>query len=283
MKEKSARIMCVVFVLLVAVSSVFSGCKKDESAKNKASVTSINTGNNASDTNEEIDETEEKTSSYDTENNPFHSNPFDSGVDAEQEGPVGADFFDDAAFVGDSVTVKLQAYNNSTSALGKASFLCVGSYSLTHAVNNTLNLTFRGKVTTVQDALAVCKAKKVFILLGMNDIGYIPMDTCMENWAKFIKNIRAKNPKIQIFIQSGTPIYVGGQTNSLTNAKMDEYNINLKKFAKENDCRYIDIATPMKDVNNGLKYEYCSDNYVHMSDAGCEVWVNTLKNSINKK
>lgn len=286
MRKSAVRTLCLVFVLLVAMSSVFSGCKNEKDDKNKSTKTTAladKSADTATDTDNNADDPEEKTSSYDTDHNPFHSNPFDAGDGTEQTGPVSADYFDDAVFIGDSVTVKLQYYNNTTAALGKATFLCIGSYSVTHAIHGTLDLTFRGKVMPPEDAVAACKAKKVFIMLGMNDIGYVPMDECMANWATLIKNIRAKNPKIQIFIQSGTPIYIGGQTGSLTNAKMDEYNINLKKFAKANDCRYIDVATPMKDVNNGLKLEYCSDNYVHMSDAGCELWAVTLKNSINKK
>lgn len=283
MRKSAIRTLCIVFVLIIAMSSVLTGCKSNPESKDENPASMQGSSVNIEEADKDVDAPEEKTMSYDTDHNPFHANPFDSGSDAEQEGPVSADYFDDAAFIGDSVTVKLQYYNNANSALGKATFLCMSSYSLTHAVNGTMDLTFRGRVMTPQDALALCKAKKVFILLGMNDIGYIPIDTCMENWKKLVDNIREKNPKIKIFIQSGTPIFLAGQTSTLTNARMDEYNGELKKFAKANDCRYIDIASPMKDNNNSLKAEYCSDNYVHMSDAGCVVWVDALKNSINKK
>lgn len=282
MKLSAVRTLCIVFVLILAMSSVLTGCKNDKEDGNKTPDLIQNSSVDVEDADKKVDEPEEKTMSYDTDHNPFHANPFDSGIDAEQEGPVSADYFDDAAFIGDSVTVKLQYYNNANGVLGKATFLCMSSYAVTHAVNGTMKLAFRGKQMSPQEALAVCNAKKVFIMLGMNDISYIPMDKCMENWKTLVDNIREKNPKIKIFIQSGTPIFLAGQTSTLTNARMDEYNNNLKKFAKANDCRFIDVASPMKDANNSLKAEYCSDNYVHMSDAGCAVWVEALKNSINK-
>ena len=193
----------------------------------------------------------------------------------------GADlsFFDGAAFIGDSVTLKLRNYHMSTGALGNATFLCVGSYSVNNAVTNQLYLSYQGQDMAPQDALAACGAKKVFILLGMNDIalfGENSINVAMENWATMIGNIRSKNPDIQIYIQSGTPIYTGGQVGGLNNNRMDQYNVSLKAFAESNGCYYIDIATPMKDSTNGLAERYCSDSYVHFTDAACKLWVDLL-------
>lgn len=187
------------------------------------------------------------------------------------------EFFDNAAFIGDSVTLKLRNYNTETSAVGNAKFLCQGSYSVAHAVNNTMMLSYQGEDMTPQDALKACGANKVFILLGMNDIALYELDVCMENWAKLVTNIRQVNPDMDIYIQSGTPIYHTGQTGDLTNARMDEYNGLLKTFAAENGCTYVEIAAQMKDSNNGLAKAYCSDDFVHMTDPGCALWVSALK------
>ena len=186
-------------------------------------------------------------------------------------------FFDDAAFIGDSVSLKLQRYQAEHGVFGSATFLTAGSYSVNHAVNDTMFVSYRGQQMTPEDALAACGAKKVFILLGMNDIGLVGVDGSITNWATFVGRIRAKNPDIEIYIQSGTPIYTGNEVGSLTNANMDRYNEKLKVFAAENNCHYIDIASAMKDSTGGLKQEYCSDAYVHLTDAGCEVWISVLR------
>lgn len=191
-------------------------------------------------------------------------------------------FFSDAAFIGDSVTLALRNYNLTTGALGNATFLCQGSYSVGHAVNNTMYLSYQGQNMTPQDALAACGAKKVFILLGMNDIALYGIDKSIENWGKMVENIKAKNPDIQIFVQSGTPIYTAGQIYDLTNANMDKYNDKLKAFAAEKGLFYVDVATPMKDSSNGLAEKYCSDKYVHLTAAGCELWVSVLKDFISE-
>ena len=187
------------------------------------------------------------------------------------------EFFNNAAFIGDSVTLKLRNYNAENNVLGSAKFLCQGSYSVAHAVNDTMLLSYQGQDMTPQDALKACGVNKVFILLGMNDIALYSMDECMANWAKLVANIRQVNPDMDIYIQSGTPIYYKGETEDLTNARMDEYNGLLKTFAQENGCIYVEIAASMKDSHNGLAQAYCSDEFVHMTDPGCALWFSLLK------
>ena len=186
-------------------------------------------------------------------------------------------FFDDAAFIGDSVTLKLKYYHAETGALGSATFLCAGSYGVHNAVDNVLYVTYQGQEMTPQDALKACNAKKVFIMLGMNDIGLYGVEDTIKYWSKLLANIRSTCPEIDIYIQSGTPIVTGGEKGKLTNDRMDEYNVELKAFCLKNDCFYVDVATAMKDSTGGLKKAYCSDNFVHMTPEGCKVWVEVLK------
>ena len=185
-------------------------------------------------------------------------------------------FFSESAFIGDSVTLKLRNYNMANGALGNTTFLCQGSYSVAHAVNNTMMLNYQGSETTPQDALKACGAKRVFILLGMNDIALHGIDKTIENWGVLIANIRAACPGIEIYIQSGTPIYLSGEIGSLNNANMDKYNVQLKAFAEANDCTYIDVNTPFKNSSGGLAGAYCSDEYVHFTDAACALWIQIL-------
>lgn len=189
-------------------------------------------------------------------------------------------FFDNAAFIGDSVTLKLRNYNMANGTLGKATFLCVGSYSVHNAVTNGLYLSYQGQDMTPQDALAACGANKVFIMLGMNDIalfGNESLTIAIQNWKTLLTNIRDKNPDIAIYIQSGTPIYTAGQVGGLNNERMDEYNQLLQQFAQENGCVYVDIASSMKDSAGGLAKAYCSDDFVHFTDAGCRLWISILQ------
>ena len=209
---------------------------------------------------------------------PKPTDPLDNPPSVGNSVPTDAStaFFNESAFIGDSVTLKLRNYNTSRGVLGNTTFLCQGSYSVAHAVNNTMYLNYQGSETTPQDALAACGAKRVFILLGMNDIALHGIDKTMQNWATLVSNIRSKCPDIEIYIQSGTPIYLSGEIGSLNNANMDKYNVRLQAFAVENGCTYVDVNTPFKNSSGGLAGAYCSDEYVHFTDAACQLWVKIL-------
>lgn len=187
------------------------------------------------------------------------------------------DFFDDAVFIGDSVTLMLQNYQLSSGTLGKVQFLVQGSYSVYHAVHNTMLVSYRGSSMRLPEAVAATGAKKAFIMLGANDIGAYGIEKTMKNWETMLTRIREKAPDIEIYIQSMTPIWTGGEMGKLNNASADEYNKVLKVFAEENNCIFVDVAPYMKDATGGLATEYCSDKYIHLTHAGAKVWVQVLK------
>lgn len=191
------------------------------------------------------------------------------------DGP--SEFFNDAAFIGDSISLKLSYYVENSDELGSPIFMVSGSYGVSHAVNDTMLLYFQGKEMSPQDALAAAKVNKVFVMLGMNDIALYGVDETIEYWKTFVENVKSKNPDITICIQSMTPVWISGEVGDLNNANVDEYNEKLKAFAAENGCAYFDIASFMKDADNGLATDYCSDSFVHLTDAGAYAWVKALK------
>lgn len=189
---------------------------------------------------------------------------------------VDSSFFDDAVFVGDSISLKLSY--DTTGRLGNAQFLVQGSYGVGNAIYDVLPTTYRGNTyTNLEDAIAATGAKKLFIMMGMNDIGLYGIDGTIENWGTLLGLIRGVCPDIQIYIQSMTPVWTGGEKGGLTNPNINEYNNKLRAFAAENGCSFIDVAPFMRDETGGLATAYCSDNYVHVSDVGVDTWIKVLK------
>ena len=187
------------------------------------------------------------------------------------------DFFDDAVFIGDSVTYMLANYEMAHDVMGSVQFLVRGSYSAFHAVNNTMLMPYQGINMKLPEALAATGAKKAFFMLGTNDIGAYGIEKTMANWETMVSLIREKTPDIEIYIQSMTPIWTGGEKGGLNNTRADEFNEELKAFAEKHNCIYVDIASYMKDATGGMAQKYCSDEYVHLTEAGAEVWIQVLK------
>ena len=204
-----------------------------------------------------------------------------------------AKFFAESVFIGDSVTLKLQRYCAAhPDALHGAKILAAGSYAVRHAIaqpgsKDVISITYQGQKMRPEDALAAIGAKRVFIMLGMNDIIF-GVDWTIGNWKTLINNIRAKCPDIEIYIQSGTPIHSSKDKENLcpNNTRMDSYNQALEAFCAENGCYYVPLAPYFKDANGDLADAYCSDPYsssnpngqgCHFTDEGVKLWIRLLK------
>ncbi len=207
---------------------------------------------------------------------PSGKGPRDPVMDPPSNAVVDASFFDDAAFVGDSISLMLSNYCDYTRALGNATFLVRGSYGVGNEVVAGYHIIYQGVETLLEDALASCGAKKVFIMLGMNDIGLYGVDGTIENWGKLLQRLRAKLPDLQIYIQSMTPVWTGGEVGGLNNTNVNTYNQKLQAFAQANGCKFIDVAPYMRDSTGGLATPYCSDSYVHLTEAGAKAWIQVL-------
>lgn len=185
---------------------------------------------------------------------------------------VDISFFDDALFIGDSVTEGLRL----NGGIGNARFACRASYSVCNELAGDNLLQLFGVSTSVEQIVAYYNPGKIFIMLGLNELSVAA--TLMPSWSVYLSRIRSAAPNAQIYIQSVTPVYTNGQNYSwgVTNENVEIINANLRQFAADNGCIFIDIAPYMRDASGGLAREYTCDNYVHMSSAGCKTWIKVL-------
>jgi len=186
-------------------------------------------------------------------------------------------FFDDAAFMGDSISYSLMVHHTRSGDLGNAIFLVRGSLGIHNTLNKQLAINYQGRSLTPWDALKTTGVKKVFIMMGTNDIGYYGIDATMEKWEVFLGKIRETCPELQIYIQSLTPMWNGAQQQLLNNENIDLYNQRLEAFALENGCHFVNIAPYFKDNQNGLAAPYSGDLYVHMNEVGTAAWARVLR------
>jgi lysophospholipase L1-like esterase len=197
-------------------------------------------------------------------------------------------YLDDAVFIGDSVSLKLKNYvtakrKTDANFFGKARFLTAGSMGSGNALkplsSSSIHPSYNGKKALLEDNVAAMGAKKVYIMLGINDIAPYGVDDSVKNMAKLLENIKAKSPNAMIFVQSSTPMIKTMQMTSLNNPNLAAYDLALSKMCKEKGYNYIDVASAMRDSEGNLPLEYCSDPDVlgmHFTDKACEIWINYL-------
>lgn len=200
---------------------------------------------------------------------------------------VDASWFDDAAFVGDSVTLKLSYYAAATGCLGNAQFFASGSLGSANAMwdlSNTqaVHPSYQGQTMLVEDCVAASGAAKLFIMLGMNDISVYGIDSAVENYKTLLERILAKSPGLTVYVQSMTPMtstsnLLGQSINSDT---IRAYNEKLQELCGQQGWHYVDVASVMYDTDGQyLRADYCSDPDdmgIHFTEAGCQAWVDYL-------
>ncbi len=202
---------------------------------------------------------------------------------------VDAAWFDDAVFVGDSVTLKLSYYcEDHPEALSDTQFFCAGSLSYTNALwplddPDAVHPYYQGQTYLTEDCAKVTGAKKVFIMLGMNDIGLSGVDGAMENANTLIGNIKKNSPDVTFYIESVTPMIPSAEGDVLNNTKIRELDERLEQFANENGYQYLDLYHALADEDGCLPLEYCGDpdgQGIHFTDEACELWVQYLKENV---
>lgn len=206
----------------------------------------------------------------------------------QQSTTVPDAFFDDAVFIGDSVSLKLKNYTlkqrkNNKNLFGNAQFLAAGSMGTGNALKpvteDSIHPLVEGKKRSLPDGVNVLHGKKVYIMLGINDIAVYGTASAVENMTKLLEQIKTAVPDAEFYVQSATPILKEKQKEKLNNASLQEYNEKLKAKAQEKGWHYLDVASVLKDTEGNLKKEYCSDpqdNGLHFTDTACQIWADYL-------
>ena len=204
---------------------------------------------------------------------------------------VDTSYFDDVVFIGDSVSLKLQYYVRDQrqideTFLGKAQFLTAGSFSYINALKpvseESVHPSYQGTKMLLEDSIAACGAKKLYIMLGMNDIAGGRYDATLENLTTVISRILEKSPDVVFYFQSVTPRTADSQTTKLNNEIIRGYNERLLQYCEDNGYYFIDVYAALCDENGDLPPEYCSDPKssggmgIHFTNAACEAWLDYL-------
>lgn len=207
-------------------------------------------------------------------------------VSVPESAPVDAGWFDDAAFVGDSVSVTLANYNSSYGTLGKAKFFCSVSLSQTNALSYQAGNerlpeypVGSGQHPRIEDGIAASGAKKVYLMLGMNCIAS-GVDRVSQDLVTLVSKIQEKSPGIAVLIESVTPMTADSPRadGSLNNFTIQEFNEKMKAICQEKQWYYVNVAEAVTGDQGALKAEYSGDKAmgIHFNYDGAAAWANYL-------
>ncbi len=192
------------------------------------------------------------------------------GIVGETE-PVGESYFDDALFLGDSLTDGLRLY----SPLTKPKFLAGTGISFKGVYESPLY----DNEKTAFDYIKEHKPKKIYIMLGINyRIFPENLNAFVSEYTNLINDIRDINPDAYIYIQSLLPVTEERSSSDkmVNNKNIDLYNTAIEEMAKKNKCFYLAVNEIFKNSSGAMDEESTFDG-VHPNRELYTNWVEYLK------
>ena len=202
--------------------------------------------------------------------------PYDFTCPAPAREAVDNSYFQDAAFVGDSRTDGFLIY----SGIGGGKNLTSNGLSI-FKLEEKKALTIDGEKYTLLEALALERYGKVYLSLGVNELGYYDDEGFYRSYCAAIDHIRRLQPQAVIYIQGLIPLNEGriaastGRTY-LTNEHLRVYNDLMRRAAEEKQVVFLDLYAEFVDENGELPADASQDG-VHLGKEYCRRWLDYLK------
>lgn len=184
------------------------------------------------------------------------------------------EFDSTVAFIGDSRTQGFIMYNGLKEV---QDYSYIGLMVDTAVTKKFVKTDDGNKITLLED-MKNKNIKKVYIMLGVNELGWSYPEVFKLKYGELIDSIREVKPDCKIYLQSIIPV-TESKSNSddiYNNSKIAKYNEYIKEVAKDKNVNYLDVKSVMIDSDGNLP-EGASTDGIHIGKNYCEKWLEYLK------
>lgn len=203
---------------------------------------------------------------------------FDFTQPAPASDPMEMDYFADALFIGDSRTDGLRLY----SGIKGASFYCYKGLTIFEMDDREV-VELDGGTYTVEQALERGpQYAKIYISLGINELGYFNDEAFHTTFGEFLEHVKAVQPNAVIYLENLVPVNAQKcaeykQPYYVNNDRVAAYNAIFPQLAEEHQVILLDVADALTDDNGVLPADATVDG-VHFTRAWYEKWLDFLMN-----
>lgn len=179
------------------------------------------------------------------------------------------DYFEDALFIGDSISTGISLYG----------FLDSENVFATQGLAPSTVLTTEIDGKTFSDKIASFKPDKIFIMLGTNSVGYADAEYLVESMETLISDITS-TCKSKVYVLSIPPVTKDAeadQSNYLTIEAINEYNKKLKEVVNGTSAEFIDFNAVLSDADGYFNEDYAEMDGIHFMGSTYEVMLSYLQ------
>ena len=180
---------------------------------------------------------------------------------------VDESYFTDALFIGDS---RLQGFGFWSGI--PATYYCATGFHVYKYETTNVVQTENGKVP-IFEAMPYDAFTKVYIKVGLNELGYGTEENFEKTYAELIAKIREYEPRAIIFVHAILPVTAekSNTDKAHNNANIAARNAALEQFAKEQKAYFIDAGPALSDEEGNLRPEMTSDG-IHLKPEYMKLW-----------
>lgn len=189
---------------------------------------------------------------------------------------VEDDYFADALFIGDSRTVGMYEYGG----LQDISTFYASTGLSVHKLFTAKIVEVPGqkKKITVEEALSNRQFAKIYLMIGINEMGTGTAEGFLEKYAESVAHIRELQPDAVIYLQSIMQVTAerSGQGDYVTNEGIDIRNEGIAALADNEKIFYLDVNEAVCDEEGVMVPDYTYDG-VHLKAQYLSLWKDYLK------
>ena len=203
--------------------------------------------------------------------------PYSFGTCLEESEPVEDDsFFDHAVFLGDSRTEGLQLY----SGLTHGDFFWKRGMTVFRVDSGEWTFEIDGEQLTMMEALGKKQYDSVYIMLGVNELGY-PVSSYERSLGIFLDKVIAAQPDAVIYLQTLPPVNDQAARDSglgsyINNGNIHAFNEVIVRMAAEKRVVLLNTAEVFRGADGQLPADMTSDG-CHFKYGKYSLWADYLR------
>lgn len=191
------------------------------------------------------------------------------GFIIEESAVADPSYFNDALFIGDSLTNGFPIYLS-----GEFTAVAINGVNTQSALTSKVFTTPDGQSLTFLETIEYYKPNKLYIMLGTNGLNWETIEWNYDGFITLIDEIMMRVPGVTIIIQSCTPktASAAAKVENYRPENISRYNDLLKDMCYQKGLYYLDIWSVLKDDNGYLREDLAADDGIHMFQQGYNIW-----------
>lgn len=204
---------------------------------------------------------------------PFANTSAEECIPPVQTNAVDDSYFSDAVFIGDS---RVEGFHLQ-SGITQGTFLTGVGMDSSNIFEKQYITTADGNITVFQ-ALYNNSFKKMYIMLGTNELGYPDFEEFRSNYTLCLKELRKMMPNA-LFYVSAVPYVEESKVESgdyVNNKNIDTVNQIILDICRANNYYYLNPNEVLSNGNGSLAENATSDG-IHVYPEYCAKWLDYLR------